>query len=315
MALDGTSPYALAGLAASAGLAVLAILLGLAARPGERGWGLDGALRLERLSAVARPRPVSAGAHPRAGGRGPFPGTSAPRPMLRVATAVLWAGGGALLGLVLFHGPLPAALLAGAAASVALARARASRAAERRKLQEGLESALEVMAAALRAGRNLVGALEEAASRSEGPLGSILDGVVAADRAGRSLGSALGDMARSSPLPELAYLGACLQAHARTGGDVTALLINLGGVLRERRRLGRDLEAKTAEARSTATLLALLPLGMGLYILWAGPEQLAPLLGSVSGLAALGYALLSWLAGVVVIRRMLSGLTRQIEGG
>jgi len=224
------------------------------------------------------------------------------------------AAGGAICGFVLAGGPVSAAVAGFGAVWAWEAVAREREEAGRRRFGEELEGALEVMVASLKAGRGLVEALEDASLRSAEPVRRVLSEVITAHRAGRPLVEALDEMGRKRPLPELAYLGACLRTHARTGGDVTALLLNLGGVLRERRHLARDLGAKTGEARSTAALLALLPPGLLVYILWAGPGQFKPLLGSTFGVAALAYAAVSWVAGVFLIRRMLATVTHQIEG-
>jgi tight adherence protein B len=198
---------------------------------------------------------------------------------------------------------------------LAATRRGGRRAAARRRFAAGLEEALESMVAALRAGRGLAQAVEDAAGHSAEPVRSALRDVVIAVRAGQPLPTALAGMARTWPIPEVAYLRACLDTHSVTGGDVTALLLNLGGVLRERRHLSRELGGKTGEARSTAVLLALLPPGLLLYIPWIDPGQLAPLLAAPFGVASAVYSGVSWLAGVLIIRKMLGDVEREIEEG
>ncbi len=297
--------YAHAAFALSAAAAVFAGLLAAVTWGGEGGWGANPGGRLERLASPpwlrrrVEPRPWG-GDRKRAGRRALF--------LAPVAAS------GAICGFILAGGVVPAAIVGLGAAWAWEAAERARAEAGRRRFGEELEAALEVMVASLKAGRGLVEALEDASVQSAETVRTVLGEVITTHRAGRPLGEALDEMTRKWPLSELTYLGACLRAHARAGGDVTTLLLNLGGVLRERRRLARDLGAKTGEARSTATVLALLPPGLLAYILWAGPGQLRPLLGSAFGVAALVYAAVSWAVGVLVIRWMLAVVSRQIQG-
>lgn len=186
--------------------------------------------------------------------------------------------------------------------------------ADRRRFLGSVESVLEHLIASLKAGRSLGQALEEAADRADPPVSEALGDVVGRYRAGASLPSALSGLAERWPVPEVAYLAACLETHLRTGGDVTALLVNLNAVVRNRRQMIQDLCGRTSEARFSATLLALLPVLMMAYILWSKPGQLIPLWSSPVGRAAAGVATFLWLAGVWFVRGLVRSAAREVEG-
>ena len=303
---------ALLALTASVALAVVCGLAALGTHPGRPGWGGDVDSRLERLASPTWRRRAS-GAKPTQGGGEDAGERPEQAPGAALVGLLAPAAVGALAAWVLSG--RGAMVLAGALGLGWLAATRRGRwrAAARRRFAAGLEEALESMVASLRAGRGLTQAVEDAADHSAEPVRSALRDVVIAVRAGQPLTTALAEMARTWPIPEVTYLRACLDTHSLTGGDVTALLLNLGGVLRERRHLSRELGGKTAEARSTAVLLALLPPGLLLYILWVEPGQLAPLLAASFGVAAALYSGISWLAGVMIIRKMLADVERAIE--
>ncbi len=317
---------ALLSFAVGVALAVLGGLMALLAQPGERGWGVGGEGRLERLGHPAWAlRPLGAGGPAGSGagagaGAGPGAGSGAgpgslellPGRPLAAAAATFAAGLG---GWLLLGGPVAGAVAAIAAMWLLRSRAAARRAALRRRFQDGLEAALETMVASFKAGKGLVQAIEDASREAGAPVSQALRGVLGDYRAGTPLDQALHRLTLAWPFPEVAYLSACLETHLRTGGDVTALLINLGGMVRERRHLVGDLAGRTGEARSTGSLLALLPPALLAYVLWSGPEQVLPLLSSPVGLAAAGYALASWVAGVYVTKRTLDALSREIEEG
>jgi len=304
--------------AASASLAVLCAILAYLSRAGQARWEPRDTLgRLHRLArpawagAPGRPGEQSSGwpAGGGAGAIGPWAG--------RLVKCGGTAAAGAVAGWVLFGGAGGLAAAGGAVAALWAVGTResAARARDRRRLADGLERAVETMIAALKAGQGTVSALEEAQQRADGPFGQALTEVLDAYRAGEPLAAALERLEQGHPSAEVGYLRACLAAHLDTGGDITALLINLGGVIRERQRLARDLVGRTSEARSTAMILALLPPGLLGYILWVDPTQFEPLLGSSFGLAAAVYAGASWLVGVVVVHRMVTSVVREVEEG
>lgn len=311
---------ALPTLAVTAGLAVLSALLALADGSARHGRGGRFGRRLERLARPVWERRFPPGGR-RTGGEdhaaaAGLNGPDFPKPAWgsRFVALVRATAAGVVAGWVLSGQATVAAMSGVAAIWIAMARWRARNVGRRRRFAAGLEEALEAMVASLRSGQGLTQAVEEAATRSAEPVATALKGVVRAVQTGRPLPVALADLARDWSLPEVSYLSACLDTHLQTGGDVTVLLLNLGGMLRERRHLSRELGARTGEARATATLLALLPPGLLLYMVWFDASQLEPLLVVPFGRAAVIYAAASWLAGVLIIRKMLSALGREVEG-
>ncbi|MEW6031259.1 MAG: type II secretion system F family protein [Bacillota bacterium] len=313
-----------AAFGAAVGLAVFCLLVALRSGGGSGVWGGGRAGRLEsllrpvrRLAVTPRTGGFPGGAGPGAAARwlGPGPrGGGSPR-TAGWPTVVLWGLGGGAAGLVSLGSPVGAVLGGSASVWAYFLRRGAGEQTRMRSFQDGLEATLETMVASLKAGLGVAQALEQAARAGREPVRAALLRVLDLYRAGARLGDALETMTTEWPLPEVRYFAACLATHLRTGGDVTALLVNLGGLLRERRYLERELTARTNEARSTATVLALLPPGLLGYILWAGPTQLESLVSCRVGLLSAGLAAAGWAAGVVVLRRLLGGIRRQIKGG
>jgi Flp pilus assembly protein TadB len=303
------APLVLAAAATVAGIAALCVLAALGAHLGAWDWSDRLDIRLRRLvrSAWEQAPGTGVGAGPKESSQGRPVSMKGPLSLIALSVA------GGIAGWMISGRWCIALGVAIGLGWLVRAGRRGLGPAERRRFGEGLEEALEGMVAALRAGRGLAQAVEDAAERSREPVRSALQDVVLAVRTGRSLASALAEMARRWPVPEATYLVACLETHSRTGSDVTALLVNLAGVLRQRRHLSCELGAKTGEARSTGVLLALLPPGLLFFILWADPAQFASLLQTSFGVVAVVYAAVSWLVGVVVTRKMLAGLEKDIE--
>jgi tight adherence protein B len=223
-----------------------------------------------------------------------FAGGDAVRPPLR-ERAVLrvrglraewWAPVVGLVVAVLGASVLP--VLAGALGVPLLRRARLVR--EARRAREVLRDAVIVLCGALagevRAGRQPREALLRAAGDSGG-LGGAQAVVLAAARFGGDVPHALADVARQPGAEGLLGLAACWRVAVDRGAGLAAGLDRLEGALRAERDQRADLRAQLAGARSTAVMLAGLPV-LGLLLGTAlGADPLRVLLHSAAGLGCL----------------------------
>ncbi|WP_336030220.1 type II secretion system F family protein [Geodermatophilus sp. FMUSA9-8] len=217
--------------------------------------------------------------------------------------------------------PLPAALLAGAAGSLAatplvgalaaagaagavrgLARARDRRAAEERL--DGLTDALAALSAELRGGRPPEDAAGAAVAGCTDA--GVADGLARALRAPAAVGPGATDLDRA-----LARVAAAVLLSARTGCSLAAVVAAVEDDLRARRRQRQELRSVTAGPRASAALLAGLPLlalAMGSGI-GADPWSVLTTTGAGQVLLVLGVALetagLAWSARLV--RRAVAG--------
>ncbi|MEE4546707.1 type II secretion system F family protein [Streptomyces sp. V4-01] len=209
-----------------------------------------------------------------------------------------WAGpglfalaAGAVLGVVT-HSPVP--VLAGLVAVPLVGRMR-----ERRAARAGAERAAAAvaalcatLAAELRAGRPPHLALAEAVETAGWPESAELAGaaglLLSAARFGGDVPQALRSAGRRREgLHGLAAVAACWQVAVDGGAGLAAALDRAAGALRAEADQRDDLRAQLAGPRSTAVLLALLPvfglvLGSGL-----GADPSAVLLHTPAGLACL----------------------------
>ncbi|MBA2945072.1 type II secretion system F family protein [Streptomyces himalayensis] len=167
---------------------------------------------------------------------------------------------------------------------------RALRARTARQLSEKRTDAVIALCGALagevRAGRQPAEALLVAA-RDSGGLGGARAAVVAAARFGGDVPGALGESAREPGAEGLRGLAACWRVAVDRGAGLAAGLERLESALRAERDQRADLRAQLAGARSTAVLLAALPL-LGLLLGTAlGADPLRVLLHTGPGLGCL----------------------------
>lgn len=234
----------------------------------------------------------------RAGREGRDPGAIERRRLL--------AGGAAVAFVVGFFtlGPLAGLGLAAAGptgvARVLLARRRRYRAA----VEAGVPEMAVAIADALAGGCSLRTALAEAAPGVGGAAGHELRRTAAELLAGARTDDALEAMRRRARSPGMdALVTACL-LQRRAGGDLARLLRDSARALEEQARLEGEVRSATAQARFTALLVVLLPLGGALLAELASPGWFAGLWSSFLTAWLVGIALVLQAVAVVLMRRL-----------
>jgi tight adherence protein B len=198
-----------------------------------------------------------------------------------VVTVVAAAIGFAVAGV---GGAVAAAIGAVVAPGVRRRRRRVAKAAA---LEDGLAEAVTAIAAAIRAGRSMSGALEEAASTVGPPLGPRLDALVGRIALGVPVEAAVLDLVQSVPGPDGRLVAAVLGLHQRSGGDAPAVLDRVARTLRERRASAREIRSLTAQARLSGAILGFLPIGFFLFLSLTARADVERALSSTTGLTAI----------------------------
>jgi tight adherence protein B len=231
----------------------------------------------EALAAVERSRAVAAlerALEPlvRAGHEGRAPTGPERRRLGLLATGALAAGGWLLGGLVL--GALAAVL--GPALVLAAVRARRRRYA--RAIGKGAAGAARALADAVAAGHSIRSAIAVAASGLGGAAGHELRTTARALALGDPTAAALEDLRRRAGDPAWDAIVAGILLQRDAGGDLAGLLRDQAAALEAADRIGRDARAATAQARFTARLVLVLPVGAAALAELASPGLIAGLL-------------------------------------
>jgi tight adherence protein B len=240
----------------------------------------------------------------RAGREGVSP-TVAERRRLAVLAAAVLAAAGWLLG-----GP-SVALIAGVAGPVGatmLVRAR------RRRFRNALAASAPVVARAfadaLSAGHAVRGALDIVAASVSGAAGHELSAAARALRLGAPTEAVLERLRRraASPAWDAMVAGILLQRDA--GGDLPALLRDLALGLEAAARQDRDAIAATAQARFTARIVLVLPIGAALIAELAQPGLLAGLAQNPISAWLACFALMLQVIALAAVRRLARNVVR-----
>jgi tight adherence protein B len=266
--------------AAAAGLAVLAMaLIGSAASSG-------------------RPAVVLSGLEP------PVPSRN---DGVRLPMGPLFVAGAAAAVFVGYRIAGAAGSLAALAAAVVVPRWLGRRRGRRleRRMQEHLAEAAALIATAMRSGRSLLQAIELSADELDPSLGSTFRRLVDRAELGDPMDEAIDAWAAEVGGPDARLVAGVLKLHRRTGGSLSEALEDLADTLRFRRSAARELESLTAQARLSATILGLLPIGFFLFLSVVARDDLEAAYETPAGMAAIGVGFALQGAAYLWIRALL----------
>jgi tight adherence protein B len=173
-----------------------------------------------------------------------------------------------------------------------------------RQLALQLPEALEFLQRVLRAGHSLSTGLSMMAEELPQPLAAEFRQCYDAHSLGQSLEECLREMARRIESTDFAFFVTAVLIQRQTGGDLSQVLGNIGGMIRQRIRLQQFVKAKTAEGRFTGYILVCFPVLMFFIAATMNPEYKKNLLGTSSGLMMLGIAAVLVVLGLVTIRKI-----------
>jgi tight adherence protein B len=183
-----------------------------------------------------------------------------------------------------------------------LERARPQHRPRRRDAQ--LPDALERLASAVRGGQALGPALRELAVTVPDPLGADLRPIAAAIDQGEPVARALAGWAEHpAASPDVRLVVGALAMGAQAGGEVARAVDRVAATLRERREVQGEVRALATQARTSAGVLAVAPLGFAVLVSTIEPGAVAFLVASPLGLVCLVVGLgLEALGGVWMAR-------------
>jgi tight adherence protein B len=205
-------------------------------------------------------------------------------------------------GLVMLLG-----LMAAAAGPVVLLRL--AQAGYRKKFLDVFPDTLDLIRRAVKAGLPVNEALAVAGREIADPVGGELRRTLEQVQIGIHLNDALQETADRIRVADFRFLVVALILQQRTGGSLAETLANLSGVIRARKALRQKAKALSAEAKASASVLAILPFIVGGAMFLVNHDLAMTLVDNSRGRFMVGVAFLSLLMGLttmaVIVRRAL----------
>ena len=223
-----------------------------------------------------------------------------------IASAALTASAARFMG---FNSVLVIGLSGAAAAAAARFLLRFAQLRYQRRFLDVFPDAIDLIVRAVKAGLPALDAIDLAAREIAAPVGTEFQKVLDDTRIGVSMADALNRAADRIRVPDFRFFVASIVLQRRTGGGLAETLANLSTLIRQRRTLRLKARALTAEAKSSAAVISIMPFvaGAGLYLV--KPDMMALLFVDHRGRFMLGVAIVSLLLGIAtmgaIIRRTL----------
>ena len=228
---------------------------------------------------------------------------------LRPARAWWWSTWAGLVAAgaagLLLGGPLLGVVVAGATGAAAVVGLRAARHRRAQRIARSVPEALDAVARSCRAGASVLQAVRSLADVDVGPAGPVLAEVVERVDRGESLRDALDELVASHPVHAVRLGAAALLVGADTGAAPARAVEGVAATLRDHAALEREAAAHATQARASAAVLVLAPVGFGVFAVVADPRVAAFLFRSGPGVLCLAVGVLLDVVGAVWMGRMV----------
>ena len=173
-----------------------------------------------------------------------------------------------------------------------------------KKFNLQLEDALLSISGSLKAGFSINQALDTVANQNKSPISFEFRLLMHEIRLGVSLDTALEKMNKRLDSPDFELIAMAIITARQTGGELTAILERLAGVIRERVRITGRIQALTAQGRLQAVIIGLMPFALFFAMMYVAPDMMNNFFSSVVGILFLMGVIILDVMGFIVIRKI-----------
>jgi tight adherence protein B len=172
--------------------------------------------------------------------------------------------------------------------------------------EKELPAACDLMVSALRAGQSLIAAMGMVSRECSDPLGGEFRTCFEEQNFGLELKMAIENLIRRVPMQDLRIVCTAILIQKESGGNLAELLNNTAHVIRERFRLRREVQTRTAQGRMTGYVLTFLPIILGIALYCVNPDMMSMLWKRDIGIKLLWAASIMIIIGGLIIRKIVN---------
>jgi tight adherence protein B len=167
-------------------------------------------------------------------------------------------------------------------------------------------NAIDVIVRGMKAGLPLNDCMLIISREAAEPVRGEFKQLVEQQQMGVQLNEAVAKMYERVPLPEVNFLSIMMAIQGQSGGNLSEPLGNLSRVVRDRKKMKAKIDAMSMEAKSSAAIIACLPLAVITLIYMSTPDYITLLFTERLGNLLLGACGILMLTGVLVMRKMIN---------
>jgi tight adherence protein B len=172
--------------------------------------------------------------------------------------------------------------------------------------EKELPAACDLMVSALRAGQSLIAAMGMVARECSDPLGGEFRTCFEEQNFGLEMKVAIDNLLHRVPLQDLRIVCTAILIQKESGGNLAEVLDKTAHVIRERFRLRREVQTRTAQGRMTGWVLTLLPVVLGFALYFVNPVMMSVLWKRDIGIKLLWAASIMIVIGGLIIRKIVN---------
>ena len=213
--------------------------------------------------------------------------------------------GGYYVAQMVFHNFYGSALVALLLAFAPLGYIMWARSRRLAKFEEHFPEALDLLGRAVRAGHAFTTGMEMIAKESDEPIGGEFRTTFEEQNFGLPLRDTLLNLTERVPLIDVRFFVTSLMIQKETGGNLAEILDGLSRVIRDRFRIHREVQTKTAQGKLTAAILIAIPPIMLLALSALNPSYMKTLTEDPAGPTILGIAATLQIIGSALLWKII----------
>jgi tight adherence protein B len=169
-----------------------------------------------------------------------------------------------------------------------------------------LGDTLLLLSNSLRSGYSLLQSMESASKELSPPMSTEFARVCREIGLGLTLEDALAHLVERINSEDLDMAVTAINIQHEVGGNLAEILDSISHTIRERIRIKGQIQSLTAQQQLSGTVISLLPVFVGLYLLAVNPGYISSLWSEPCGIAMLIYGVTSMIIGYLLIRKIMA---------
>ena len=210
---------------------------------------------------------------------------------------------GLFIGTLLVYGWLSViGLVVGAVAPLGWLKLRQKK--RLRKLEEQLPEAIDMLVSAMRAGYSFQAAMRFIGEEVPAPVGAEFARFYEEQRLGMDVRTSLLEMQERVGSLDLKMFVTAVLIQRETGGNLSEILGNISGIMRERAAIRGEIETLTAESKMSAKILTATPISLFLALWWLDPQYMSIMFTETMGKIMIATGLIMITSGYTMMMKI-----------
>nr|WP_320025959.1 type II secretion system F family protein [uncultured Acetobacterium sp.] len=172
--------------------------------------------------------------------------------------------------------------------------------------EQQLIDAISIMSSCLKAGLTFQQALISISTEMPNPISEEFGRVVKELKLGSSIETSLTRLSEKIGSQNFMMIVSAILIQRQTGGNLSEILTNISGTIKERFKIKNEIKVLTATARTSGLVVGLMPVGIIFVFMLFNPEYVTIFFKSNLGIAMIVIAIFMEVIGYLVIRKIVN---------